>query len=63
MAAFKKKNLSELSVSIQPFHLSLPATQERQQLWSQDKPQQNLRLFNRTEERKSIFFATVGAAV
>lgn len=50
-----KKNLSELSVSIQPFHLSLPATQERQQLWSQDKPQQNLRLFNRTEERKINF--------
>lgn len=46
---------SELSVSIQPFHLSLPATQERQQLWSQDKPQQNLRLFNRTEERKINF--------
>lgn len=51
----KKKNLSELSVSIQPFHLSLPATQERQQLWSQDKPQQNLWLFNKTEERKINF--------
>lgn len=43
------------------FYLSLTVKQEHQQVWSESKPQKNLRLFNRREKRKSVFFATVAA--
>lgn len=45
------------------FYLSLTMTQEHQQLWSENEAQNNLWLFNRRKERKSIFFATFGATV